>query len=249
VKKFIVFISLILTLALSFGCCVTGIHGAQQQVAQQQQKKFIENIRGSTVALVRDNMFGKKSIMCSGTWISKYVILTARHCVENDDESVTAGKIVEFYTHKLGDPPFGMIQQDRNVLKAIIVAFAIDTDIALISSIDDVEHNIAPLYNGEVPIGTSIHTIGHPHGMEYSYITGRVSATRHSFVFGIEQRVLHITILGYNGNSGCGAFDDNGRLIGMSIFSNTRVPGMKFFLHATEIVDFVKEQGVPATYK
>jgi len=54
------------------------------------------------------------------------------------------------------------------------------------------------------------------------------------------QKTLQITSLIFGGSSGGGAYNDDGKLIGMCVFRSTMIPGMTYFLHRDMIVSFLK---------
>jgi V8-like Glu-specific endopeptidase len=125
------------------------------------------------------------------------------------------------------------------------VASVIDTDpkndLALLSLDNEVKHDYVSLPKNDVFLGQQIHVIGHPAALEYTYHQGFISGSRYQM---FENNMLHYIQISspvFNGNSGGGAFDKKGNLIGIcSIFLNG-VPEVSYFVHTNEIKEFISK--------
>ena len=60
----------------------------------------------------------------------------------------------------------------------------------------------------------------------------------------IYTKTLQISSPAWRGNSGGGAFDADGKLIGISSWVSARGPMLGFFIHRDEIEKFLKESKV-----
>ncbi len=165
--------------------------------------------------------------------------MTARHCVDDGHGNVEVGEIIKY-----------TVYADSNTYVAKVSHFTKNSDIAILTSVNDVDHSIARLSSGTVPVGLNVHIIGHPVGLQWTYITGVVSAIRDikpSFVKR-KFKTIHIASLVMRGNSGGGAFDNNGTLLGVASFMITDrrmpSPGMSFFVHRDVLIDLLNEKKI-----
>jgi len=182
---------------------------------------------------------------CSGVWINDEQILTAYHCVQSD--TVEAGKEVggsikvSYYQDYLEiDNAMAVIKEAHY---GVVIKIAPEKDLALIKINNPYHtHEIAPLSQNPINDGDTVLVVGHPLGLYYTWLLGTVARTRvmpnpHDHLI----KVLHLTSSAWFGNSGGGAFDADGKLIGICSFL-MRGPQMTFFVHRDEIAKFLVEQ-------
>jgi serine protease Do len=138
---------------------------------------------------------------CSGTFVSKYTILTAAHCVSNFNDKVWARGPDE----KVGYP-VRLVFYDRS------------KDLALLEA--PFKHTYCKL--GDMPIrGDVVLNIGSPLGFEFVPSEGIVGMTEYEAP-GFKAKYLVTTAMANPGSSGGGAFSTNGSLIGV----NTMIIGL-----------------------
>lgn len=220
---------------LSFivGCCaganVTS-HDASSRISSppMTRQQRIETIKESTIAIVKrlDEIVVP---VCTGVWISKNLILTAEHCVEDD-------VLTEYAT------PSGFFEP--RVHKAIPMVKKKSLDLALMISVpeDTPEHGIVDLSHDQISAGDPVDIIGHPIGYPWTYSTGYVSSDRGVMKgpAGIDASILQISAPVWMGNSGGGAFDENGRLIGICSWISKAGPHLSFFIHKDTVEEFLE---------
>ena len=177
----------------------------------------IHNMMDRTVIILDRDEDGAPSI-CAGVWISRREILTAKHCV--------SGNNVKYFSKGWNG--------DEHI--AIVVKKSENVDLVLLKTLDKADgHGYAEIYLGDIRVGDDVEIMGHPAGMMFSYLIGNVSAKRE--VRGA--RMLRISMNGYFGNSGGGAFKD-GKLVGICSLKKNDV-NMFFFLGKEEIMEFLQK--------
>ncbi len=227
------FVSALLFL-MFWGCTSTSVdENIVRLQKQKQQHELIENIKDSTVAFVilKNDQY---KAYCSGVWISKNYILTAAHCVRDDDEENVKDIKLDIATY--GDLKESKISK---AYRAKIIAENKKVDLALVKCDDDIKHSFVYLSKMALFTGDDVHIIGHPAGYIYTYVPGAISVLRRmKLPSGIQDTMMQVTAAVYFGNSGGGAFDRNGNLIGIASFIS-KVPLMSFFVHPETIEKFV----------
>lgn len=183
------------------------------------KKEKIDAITDKTIALVRKDDEGDFVPYCGGVWVSNNLILTAFHCLEE-------GK-VEYMTYD-SDSPSGAIVKD----------FDIENDLAVLLANSE---NIPAHSVAEVSVdawrGQHVHVMGHTTGMGWTYLEGVVSSVREKR--DKTRKLLQVSSPIWFGNSGGGAWDDDGRLIGISSLISGKAPNVGFFIHGTHIRDLL----------
>lgn len=221
---------------LSFvvGCCAGAhvtpvVEKSSSPVEQSTRQQRIEFIRDATIAIVKP--FDDAMVpVCTGVWISKNLILTAEHCVE-DEESL------DYST------PEGFLDLESH--KAFPVAKSKKFDLALLMTVPDEtpDHNIVVMKEGSPVAGDPVDIIGHPIGYPWTYSTGYVSSVRGIMngPAGSSASILQISAPVWMGNSGGGAFDTQGRLAGICSWVSKAGPHLSFFIHKDSINEFLEE--------
>lgn len=195
-----------------------------------------------TVALVIEMPVAEKvRPFCSGVWIASDWILTAKHCtmttnVETDEEDEDTD---EAFT----------TQQDYGVFKATVAYRDTEHDLALLHTNFAPTHTWANVANRSPAQGDSVHVVGHPVGFWWTYLTGIVAGYReHSSRFegtGVSKGpYIQLQVPIFQGSSGGGAFDAQGRLVGICSFI-TSLPGEGFFVPVESIKPFLTKSHVP----
>jgi Trypsin-like peptidase domain len=105
-------------------------------------------------------------------------------------------------------------------------------------------HRIAKLADTTPEVGEHLNIVGHTTGMFWTYIQGNVSAYRgEDFVKTKKDKTdagpwMQVASPMFFGNSGGGAFNDNGELVGIADWMK-RAPEMGFFIHLDTIKSFL----------
>lgn len=234
--------------------------------------KLIPQLEYSTVALLAPNNKNNFEILCGGVFIAKDLIITARHCTESyipekqeeikidSSKELTVEDLIKIINYINEEPNLEeMIDKEvyfktfddlnKNYNKenlpektAKIIAFDQDNDLALLKSNNFKSDNFVNISQSNGLIGNKVHIIGHPAKVEFTYFTGIISGFRTNPNKGYMQNLLHITAPIYMGNSGGGAFDESGNLIGICSFFRPAVPNMSFFVDANTINNFINSQ-------
>ncbi len=171
-----------------------------------------------TVALYSLNAASPR---CTGIWVAPRRILTAGHCVSEDVLDPLFYTVPGEYVGVLKSPKFlhslALLKQD------------IKHDLALYETgvFDTPQHAIATLATASPVVGSVLHFMGHTRAMAWSYKSGWVSFYREKdfasdigFVGPWMQASAPIS----NGDSGGGAFNDQGELVGVCSFLIRGVP-------------------------
>jgi len=245
-KRLLTLLAFIISLSFAVGCCVH-THG-HRIIYKPPQEEFVESLANNTVALIaKSELSGEYYTYCSGVWVDRRHFITARHCIENDDESVSLGNLVKFKTIKefsTEHPPPTL--EDDDIYTGLVSSFGRDFDLAIVATVDDVSHTNAKVSDKRLYDGLPVHIVGHPVGLEYTYFTGIISKTRDIWAFGMNQKTLQITSFTWMGNSGCGAYDDDGGLVGIASFMVVKsgARGMAFYIHRDTIVNFLDDNQI-----
>jgi hypothetical protein len=231
-----------LAVVLYVGACCAGIHGPSHSI--------IPALEDDTVALQRDND-GEWQNYCAGEWISPTEFITASHCVETAGMDELTEAIHQLAPDLVVWSPIGQEIRYANhsdvVLgvkiprKGKIVAFDPDDDLALVSASGGT-HSFAPVAIEDPAPGDEIHVEGHPVGLlAWTYKHGFVSKYRDDLIFrGHRVARLQLDVEIHPGNSGGGAFNTRGELVGICSFSVHNYPDLGFFVGADLVRPFLK---------
>lgn len=235
-KKFLLWLSIVL---LCTSCIVTKARHPEEI------KTLAEQLDDKTVALVLpvDDVIKP---YCTGVWVSDRMILTAEHCVEieNEEDSEDYDPIGKSVSFAINTEVVG-VDAPTKMHSAHVVSVSKEHDLALISTGDIIMHPNVEVSRDRLHDGDEVHVVGHTVGYWWSYMKGYVSSSSRNLEDprGKTHELIQISIPIYKGNSGGGAFDSNGRLIGIASFIG-RWPGLTFFVHRDEIVNFLKQNNV-----
>ena len=253
--------ALLTYIAFTAGCFLYNPK-VSENVKVSNTKQLVSHLQESSVALVQKSSEKKYSAYCTGVWIRKNVILTAYHCAEagvmKPEEMIVSqlfgmslpqetflNRDLTFSTHKQAkrDKKFSFIKS-THVSKGKIVAVSKDRDLALIVT-DDVKsrYNVSAISDDKLLAGEALHIMGHTIGLLYSYSQGTIAGERVESVVQGDEPVKLIQVSGqvWKGNSGGGAFDSKGRLVGICSFLVRGPSHISFFIHRDEITSFIKE--------
>lgn len=257
VMKYLAYAALMLPMiAIGAGCCTNMHKSIPKNITENQRNvEAVRNIKNSTVALLIGTQ-DQKEAYCAGVWISNDRILTANHCAEVMGRAIldapeeadynAVGDIIMFANQS--DVPESGFIPNENVRLGVIEGIEKRNDLALIHVIGDAipPHFIAHLANRDINAGENLHIMGHTTGFTWSYIKGVVSAIRvmDGPLAGHQQvvtKILQVSAPVWLGNSGGGAFDDNGQLVGICSWVTRKAPNVSFFIHRDEIENFLKK--------
>jgi hypothetical protein len=245
-----VLISLVF-LAVGAGCC-SSIKPVPPIPDNVKNLQIARHIQDATVALVMGPS-GEKSAYCAGIWVDEKHILTAAHCAEvfgrtlfdisEEEEYDSTGDLVVFVNYS--DLKDGELPQDFAWV-GVVQKIDKKRDLALIQNISQTsKHHTARLSRESIDVGEVAHIMGHPIGLLWTYTRGTVAAIRNlQGPMIAEQRVsakvLQVSAPIWVGNSGGGAFNSNGELIGVCSWIALRAPSVGFLIHRDEIKSFIE---------
>lgn len=233
VKK--IFVALMLTSVFGLACCPprqemnTAVH--LQTTQEQAKRDLVNEISGKTVSLVKINSEGVYATYCAGVWVDTNMILTALHCVLNETDD---GKIM-----------CKSKEEDKTHFEAEVKNFDLLNDLALLQVSSDTvtPHKIAVLANDSWQ-GQHVHIVGHTGGVPWVYMDGVLSLTRARV--DKEDDSIHYTLQisspAWLGNSGGGAWDDKGRLLGISSTMSQIIPNTGYFIHHRHIKELLEDK-------
>lgn len=219
---------LLVALCVLAGCCAQG-ETKPPDVPVLSQATLVASIMSDTIALVHRDEDNDLSPFCAGVWLSDTLIVTAFHCalagagknvsnnIADDATDDVTGTTISYITH---EEVTGVYEDATAQQASVVVACDASHDLALLKAVGPVPaHSFATLATVTPAVGADVHMVGHPGGLYYSYIVGKVSAL-HDHIRLVHKLGPFIQVSGpvYNGNSGGGAFDTMGRLVGIASF-------------------------------
>jgi S1-C subfamily serine protease len=256
VMKYFSGLLLMLTMLVIGGGCCTNLHDvAPKNISENERSiRLVEHIENATVTLLVGSE-GNKVAYCSGVWIVDRHILTANHCAEvigrmiagapEDIEYNSRGDIVVFANRsdldEAGEIPSGV------GWLGLVEDVDREHDLATISVLGKTSfHTIALMTEEKIRTGDIVHVFGHTAGFVWTYAKGVVAATRNMQgpIMGndiVKSKVLQVSAPIWVGNSGGGAFDSDGRLIGICSWVTLKAPNVSFFIHRDEIRRFLEK--------
>lgn len=203
---------------------------------------------------------------CAGVWVTKDTILTAEHCVADlgRPKEPPLMKFLRMLTGEkepawdpTGQPLFfsawgdikdfsGGVRKYRTARNAKVLKVDKDHDLALVKVTDkDIpKHSTVPVAS-EVHAGEDVHIVGHPSGQWWSYTHGWVAAVR-PHADGTDDRyidAIQISAPVWFGNSGGGAFNGQGELVGIASWLR-KGPNFAYFVDYNVIRTFLQQNGI-----
>lgn len=200
--------------------------------AQTPHNRASSDLEQKTVALVEESLFGPH-VYCSGVWVSEDQILTANHCLADLD----IGERVMYVTRN------DVSASDEDEIEALragrLQARDEEHDLALVTVKLQPPHAVATVARGDVTVGESTETMGHPMGLWWSYSTGVVSAIR---VVSDEDNAMwyvQSTASISPGNSGGGLFNADHEVIGVCHAYFPRGENLNIYVHVQYVRAFL----------
>src|SRR3990167_148624 len=243
---------LLMTLALVFLVTLVTCCSACGGQRRESRSVVISDIRRETVALMTIDSDGDHAPTCTGVWVGPTTIVTAHHCVEFLwEKSVIEGNLGDIrplvgmevmYTTE--DNVVGMYKVPTAEFVSTVLDADPDSDLALLTTAghDSPEHPFAVLAKRDVMQGDPVHIVGHVIGVYWTYTTGIVAGVRPDkwlYQTSVSGPLVQISSPTFFGNSGGGAFNEEGELVGICSFL-TRAPHTAYFVHRDSVERLMK---------
>jgi hypothetical protein len=250
--KFLSKLGLLASLISLVSAC--GMH-----LSNKEPSAYIKHIGASTVALVMqvdtedgDTVYHS---YCTGVWVGPQTILTAHHCVQGAAEFITQKKegleegtpldVMGTPIHfTLENEVMGVGEEPSAMHLGKVVFDDEDHDLALVKAVGKAipMHDVATLADQSPAIGDKIHIVGHQKGLYWTYMEGTVAAYRDelggSDVMG---PWMQLEAPVWFGNSGGGAFNSDGELIGIAS-RIAKAPSVAYYVHVDSIRKLLEKQ-------
>jgi S1-C subfamily serine protease len=207
-------------------------------VPQTSKTALILELMNGTAALVATDEDGDTHVFCTAVFVGEKSILTAAHCVRDGKRDVV-GDTVDYVVQA---DITGVNKEPVRKYHSTVVKYDEAHDLALLRTEANVPyHTVIKVASFNPLVGEEVHCIGHKIGYTYSYNEGTVAAYRNENLRDKEGKLgpfLQLNAQIYFGNSGGGAFNNKGELVGIASFI-TRAPGMAFYIRAETIRSFL----------
>lgn len=215
---------LLIAAAIALGGCAPQDHVPTRSEVEATRRDVVAHVEMCTIALVRQGPDGEVEPYCGGVWIGPTKILTALHCVLGEDGTLWV-----------------QASSAKEPVWAEFLAGDVRTDLALLETSSTNRHLVARLPSKEPLSGDPVHIVGHTQGFPWTYASGAVAAVRSHAVGprGGTLSALQISAPVWFGNSGGGAWNETGELIGISSWVSVKGPGLAFFVAPLEIRRFL----------
>lgn len=251
------FFALTVSAAGFIGCSHTAKHAPPKIVGSIAPAEVLQR---QTVALVETDSTEKMPVpVCSGIWVDQTHILTAAHCVEKelpadlqklfpDDVKIKVNPMSQPVDYEVfDDMNQGELEDLSKKRTALVVGYAPQYDLALLAAPVPPKHTVVNLGAPNLQVGTTTRVVGHTMTMGWSYMEGPISMTRFTQAgdsFPTKVHLVQISVPAWSGDSGGGAFDSQGNLIGVALFVFKKAPNLTFFIGREEINSFLVSNGV-----
>lgn len=261
------------TLALMMILVMMSLTTSCAQASSGHDSALPTIIANETIAFTTTDADGDTITYCAGVWVSETKILTAAHCALAMAEKTThiddllriraalgavdaireirkilaeATSTIE-YSYIIKDEYTGLYNAPLNVHLAKVQKIDEQHDLALLEASDPpLPHAIAPIAEDQPRVGDRLEFMGHPGAIAWTYVTGIVAAYReeHFRMFSsILGPFMQVSAPIFLGNSGGGAFDERGRLVGICSFISSQVPDVGFYVQLSTIRSFLELEG------
>lgn len=174
-----------------------------------------------TVALITN-----EGTFCAGVWVGPHSVLTAAHCVQ-DNKFVVDG-VTQVEDHDLA------------VAEAKVLKVSEHQDLALLG-VPAMSHNYANVALSWSQ-GEELTIVGHPNGEKWVWMRGWIEkAILYSGPFDNINDVAYLRVQApiWYGNSGGGAWDHAGNLVGIASMMSQVQPTLGWFVSAEEVHAFL----------
>lgn len=236
--------------------------GAGTRVPDDARARLASVLLDDTVALLtQDEDDAAPRVYCAAVWVGPVCLVTAAHCVRKLAPATTDGVTdlmrelfpgVFAYPSPVGyTTMYARLEDRRNddarrYWTARVLRHSSVRDLAVLRADDPVPpHPFARLRFGPLQEGEPVEVVGHPGGYRWSYVEGYVSAYRPREPGAQDEPLdtLQIAAPISGGNSGGGAFDADGRLVGIASYIDPSAKGMGFFVHRDLVLDELEAAG------
>jgi S1-C subfamily serine protease len=221
-------------LGMLLGACTASTPAAPARSHLSDHIEGAAALQSKTVAILLDG-----GSICSGVWISPRSILTAKHCIANQDH----GEPVIFATHEDLFPGLSLRAHTSIPLRVALVS-AVDPshDLALLFALRPPPHGVAELHDGGIEQGSFSQAMGHPMGLWFSYSSGYISSVREKDLGDGQSVWVQSTAPISPGNSGGGLFDSQARLVGVVVAIVDDGQNLNLFVHVSHVAAFLASQ-------
>lgn len=207
---------------------------------------------------------------CTGVWVAKDTFVTAGHCVEDlgkPFEQVLLEHLVpeasweEVGIKKWNPVGQAMTYSARNDIRDTetrtirgthpgkVLAYDKAHDLALVRATPDStdaipDHDIATVASS-ARVGQPVHIVGHTIGLWWSYTHGYVAQIRPAMPNFHEDKMntLQVSAPVFFGNSGGGAFNEDGQLVGVMSWIR-KGPSLGFFVRYDEVDRLLRHERI-----
>lgn len=235
-------VTFLLIVGMSLACCsgCYRIEPPKNPETALHKHLFVNKLKDSTLTLLNRVSSGEYISMCGGVWVSGSDIITAKHCVVDEDnpQEEPTDSMIPFESSRESN----LETKNFNPHFARVIAVDDKSDLALLRSDQDLPHSFAHVASDQILLGGTLHIVGHPVGLEYTYMTGIVSAKREFTVQGEHIKVMQVQAPVWIGNSGGPAFDDSGNIVGIASRAVKTSPNVGIFVPNIVIKNFLRRE-------
>ncbi len=189
----------------------------------------VKDLASQTVALYT---LDSPAPRCTGVWVGQRQILTAGHCVSEDRLFYSTN--VEYV---------GVFQEPLQLHSMQFTRADQKHDLALYETgVFDTPQHVTAIVALDMPsVGQGLHFMGHTMGLAWSYKFGWVSSYREKDFMGDDKLGpwLQVSAPINKGDSGGGAYNERGELVGVASFMAVGVPSTCFYVCTKTIRDFL----------
>jgi len=259
-KKLAVLLSYIIFIT---GCFIFKVDVQRHNISNKilDKNELIERIDDTTVVLTQPVDGERHAAYCTGVWIDKGVILTAYHCVEAGaltevemfitemfdiviDEKTLINRELTFTTNQqsVDTRRYRMVRSSA-INVGNIIAVNRNSDLALVRANVDTAYITTQLSKKRIRRGDRLYVTGHTAGLPYTYSEVLIANERIMTTVDGNKPVKVLQLSGpvWRGNSGGGAFDERGKLMGICSFLIRGTSNITFFIHRDEISKFMRD--------